>query len=152
MYNVEAVIQIFLCLLMSCFDSQLVNDSFTAPWWLYPYRGFFLLTSYNKPLSVFCLGIDITQKAFFMNANVEIVPTVLLSHQIVNNWSKSQCWVCVSTPHFALQYQKDHKILCTLTRLYMLIKRKSNFPALYLGTNWFKQTWLSYPPHHSFII
>ena len=36
-------------------------------------------------------------------------PTVLVSHQIINNWSNSWWWVCAWTCHFALQFQKELK-------------------------------------------
>ena len=36
-------------------------------------------------------------------------PTVLVSHQIINNWSNSWWWVYAWTCHFALQFQKELK-------------------------------------------
>ena len=63
------------------------------------------------------------------------LPMVLVSHQIINNWSNSQCWVCAWTPHLLYSSRKN-----------------SRTPALNPVTNWFQGTPIGCPPHRSFTI
>ena len=65
------------------------------------------------------------------------LPMVLVSHQIINNWSNSQCWVCAWTPHLLYSSRKNSK---------------NNSPALNPVTNWFQETPIGCPPHRSFTI
>ena len=65
------------------------------------------------------------------------LPMVLVSHQIINNRSNSQCWVCAWTLHLHYSSRKN---------------QKNNFPALNLVTNWFQGTPIGCPPHRSFTI